>query len=80
MLKKNNGSEAGALMTSGVALLPMNTNLGRNTRIMEMNISLLEQPLFILKIEIFDINPPMAKGGMQVFPIFLEIEKSFLAN
>ena len=29
---------------------------------MEMNIWLLEQPLFFLKIETFDINPPMAKG------------------
>ena len=75
-----NGSEAGALMTSGVALLPMNTNLGRNMRIMEMNIWLLEQPLLILKIEIFDINPPMAKGGHAGFPIFLENEKSFSAN
>ena len=36
MLKKINGSEAWALMTSGVALLPMNTNLGRNMR-MEMD-------------------------------------------
>ena len=38
--------------------------------------------MFILNIEIFDINPPMAKGGgglMQVFPIFLENGKSFLA-
>ena len=55
MLQKINGSEAWALMTSGVALLPTNSNLGQIMRIMEMNISLLE-PLFILYVQIFNNN------------------------
>ena len=38
-----------------VDLLPTNANLGRIMRIMEINIGLLE-PLFVLNIQIFDIN------------------------
>ena len=38
-----------------VDLLPTNANLGRVMRIMEINIWSLE-PLFVLNIEIFDIN------------------------
>ena len=53
--KKINGSEVWALMTSGVALLPTNANLGQIMRIMEMNIWLME-PLFILYIQIFNVN------------------------
>ena len=36
-------------------LLPTNANLGRIMRIIEINIWLLE-PLFVLNIQIFDIN------------------------
>ena len=54
---------------------------------MEMNIWLLE-PLFILNIQIFNVNPFDGEGGgggggggwMQVFPIVLENGKSFFAN
>ena len=38
-----------------VDLLPTNANLGRIMRIMEINIWLLK-PLFVLNIQIFDIN------------------------
>ena len=38
MLQKINESEAWVLMTSGVALLPPNSNLGQIMRTMEMNI------------------------------------------
>ena len=55
MSKKINGSEAWALMTTGVVLLPMNSNIGQIMRIMEMNICLLE-PLFILYIQKLNIN------------------------
>ena len=38
-----------------VDLLPTNAKLGRIVRIMEINIWLLE-PLFVLSIQMFDIN------------------------
>ena len=56
-------------MTSQVALLPTNANLGRIMRIIEMNIRLYE-PLFILNIQIFDINPPAGGGGDAGFSSF----------
>ena len=74
MLQKINGSKAWALMTSGIALLPTNSNLGQ-MRIMEMNIWLLE-PLFILYFQIFNINIWILVMSRTLFGITKMVSKS----